>query len=126
MESTTEVSKLPQTGSATQDNTPTPQPAASSHKWSMCPTSSQEYDSSSVRYNLSSLLPQIRFLLPLCSQRWRFVHELLHSTELSAPDYMPVITVDRRLPLAERHSESRSSVFLQVYHELKREKLHFR
>ena len=102
------------------------QAVTSSRKWSIQPASSQEIDSSPVRYGLTALLPKIRFLLPLCSQRWRLVHELLHTTELSAPDYMPVIMVDRRVPLVERHADSRSSVFLQVYRELRGEKLHFR
>ena len=98
-----------------------------SEKWSVHCTASQGNDSSnSMRYNLSSLLPKMRFLLPLCNQRWRLVQELLRNTELSAPDYMPVITVDRRVPLIERHADLRSSVFLQVYRELKGEKLHFR
>lgn len=131
VESATEVTKLetidpPQSSSNTQDNKTLLQPAELSHKWSIHPSTGQETDSSSVRYSLSSLLPKIRFLLPLCNQRWRLVHELLHTTELSAPDYMPVITVDRRVPLRERHADSRTSVFLQVYHELRGEKLHFR
>lgn len=103
-----------------------PQAVTSSHKWSIQPTGSKEIDSSPLRCGLTSLLPKIRFLLPLCSQRWRLVHELLHTTELSAPDYMPVIMVDRRVPLVERHADSRSSVFLQVHRELRGEKLHFR
>lgn len=133
LESSIEASKqeaidLPQPSSSTQLDNNTPQKQADpSEKWSVRPTSSQENDSSnSVRYDLSSLLPKMRFLLPLCNQRWRLVQELLHTTELSAPDYMPVITVDRRVPLIERHADSRNSVFVQVYHELKGEKLHFR
>ena len=133
MESLTEVSKvemiqdLPQSSCSTQDNKSIPQAVTmSSHKWSIQPAGNQEIDSSPVHYGLTSLLPKIRFLLPLCSQRWRLVHELLHTTELSAPDYMPVIMVDRRVPLVERHADLRSSVFLQVYHELRGEKLHFR
>lgn len=129
VEAATEVSKvetieLPQSSSATQDNS-MPQSISSPHKWSIHPASSQEIGNP-VRYCLTSLLPKIRFLLPLCSQRWRLVHELLHITELSAPDFMPVITVDRRVPLAERHADSRSSVFLQIYRELRGQKLHFR
>ena len=131
MESATEVSKvemidLPQSSCSTQDNKSMPQAVTSSRKWSIQPVGSREIDSSPVRYGLTALLPKIRFLLPLCSQRWRLVHELLHTTELSAPDYMPVIMVDRRVPLVERHADSRSSVFLQVYRELRGEKLHFR
>lgn len=134
MESSIEASKqpeaidLPQPSSSAQPDNKIPQQQAEpSEKWSVRPTSSQENDSSnSVRYDLSSLLPKMRFLLPLCNQRWRLVQELLHTTELSAPDYMPVITVDRRIPLIERHADSRSSVFVQVYHELRGEKLHFR
>ena len=123
-----ETIELPQSSSSVQpDNKITDQSAGSSQKWSVTSPSRQENDStSSVRYDLSSLLPKMRFLLPLCNQRWRLVQELLHTTELSAPDYMPVITVDRRVPLIERHADSRNSVFLQVYHELRREKLHFR
>ncbi|KAL9980549.1 hypothetical protein ACROYT_G009151 [Oculina patagonica] len=133
LESSIEASKqeaidLPQPSSSAQLDNNTPQKQADpSEKWSVRPTSSQENDSNnSVRYDLSSLLPKMRFLLPLCNQRWRLVQELLHTTELSAPDYMPVITVDRRVPLIERHADSRNSVFVQVYHELKGEKLHFR
>lgn len=103
-----------------------PEPTLLSHKLSTSPVNTQESDGSPVRFSLASLLPKIRFLLPLCSQRWRLVHELLHATELSAPEYMPVITVDRRVPLIERHANTGSSVFLQVNHELKKEKLHFR
>lgn len=123
-----ETIELPQSSSSAQpDIKITDQSAGSSQKWSVSSPRRQQNDSSnSVRYNLSSLLPKMRFLLPLCNQRWRLVQELLHTTELSAPDYMPVITVDRRVPLIERHADSRSSVFLQVYHELRGEKLHFR
>ncbi|KAJ7374138.1 hypothetical protein OS493_009475 [Desmophyllum pertusum] len=124
-----EVIDLPQSSSSVvQPAYKIPQqPAELSQKWSVRPPSSQENDSSnSMRYNLSSLSPKLRFLLPLCNQRWRLVQELLHTTELSAPDYMPVITVDRRVPLIERHADSRNSVFLQVYYELRGEKLHFR
>lgn len=123
-----ETIDLPQPScSAQPDNKTTQQQAELSKKWSFHRTTSQENDSSnSMRYNLSSLLPKMRFLLPLCNQRWRLVQELLRKTELSAPDYMPVITVDRRVPLIERHADLRSSVFLQVYRELKGEKLHFR
>lgn len=90
------------------------------------PMNNLECGGSPVQFSLASLLPRIRFLLPLCSQRWRLVHELLHTTELSAPDFMPVIAVDRRVPLMDRHGNTRSSVFLQIIWELKREKLHFR
>lgn len=123
-----ETIELLQPSSSAQPATKiTDQSAGSSRKWSVSSSSEQENDSSnSVRYDLSSLLPKLRFLLPLCNQRWRLVQELLHTTELSAPDYMPVITVDRRVPLIERHAESRNSVFLQIYHELRGEKLHFR
>ena len=131
MESSVEASKQemidPPRPSASADNKTFQQQAAPSDKWTDRPASSHEDDSSnSVRYDLSSLLPKMRFLLPLCNQRWRLVQELLRTTELSAPDYMPVITVDRRVPLIERHADSRNSVFLQVYHELRGEKLHFR
>ena len=95
-------------------------------KWSVRLMNQETDGSDSVRYDLPSLLPKLRFLLPLCNQRWRLVQELLHTTELSAPDYMPVILVDRRVPLIERHADLRSSVFQQVYQELRGEKLHFR
>ena len=123
-----EIIELQQSSSSAQPATKlTDQSAGPSRKWSVSSSSKQENDSSnSVRYDLSSLLPKMRFLLPLCNERWRLVQELLHTTELSAPDYMPVITVDRRVPLIERHTDSRNSVFLQVYHELREEKLHFR
>ncbi|XP_020623627.1 uncharacterized protein LOC110061133 [Orbicella faveolata] len=123
-----ETIEVQQSSSSAQPATKiTDQSAGSSRKWSVSSSSKQENDSSnSVRYDLSSLLPKMRFLLPLCNQRWRLVQELLQTTELSAPDYMPVITVDRRVPLIERHADSRNSVFLQVYHELRGEKLHFR
>ena len=133
MESSLEVSRretieLQQSSSTAQPATKiTDQSAGPSRKWSVSSSSKQGNGSSnSVRYDLSSLLPKMRFLLPLCNQRWRLVQELLHTTELSAPDYMPVITVDRRVPLIERHADSRNSVFLQVYRELRGEKLHFR
>lgn len=101
-------------------------PVEPCQKWSVRLTNQKTDSSNSVRYDLPSLLPKLRFLLPLCNQRWRLVQELLHTTELSAPDYMPVILVDRRVPLNERHADLRSSVFQQVYQELRGEKLHFR
>ena len=131
MESATEVLKR-NTGDSSitkcssEERKSIPEPTLLSHKLSTSPVNTQESDGSPVRFSLASLLPKIRFLLPLCSQRWRLVHELLHATELSAPEYMPVITVDRRVPLIERHANTGSSVFLQVNHELKKEKLHFR
>ena len=123
-----QASEFQQSSSSVQPATKiTDHSAGSSRKWSVSSSSKQENDSSnSVRYDLSSLLPKMRFLLPLCNQRWRLVQELLRTTELSAPDYMPVIAVDRRVPLIERHADSRNSVFLQVYRELRGEKLHFR
>lgn len=131
MECLTEVTKQetaepPQQSSSAHERKAIPQQVEAAHKWTIHSASTPLIDNSSARFSLSSLLPKIRFLLPLCSQRWRLVHELLHTTELSAPDYMPVITVDRRVPLVERHAELRSSVFLQVHRELKGEKLHFR
>lgn len=121
-----ETAEPPQQSSSAQERKAMPQQVEAAHKWTIHSAGTPLNDNSSARYSLSSLLPKIRFLLPLCSQRWRLVHELLHTTELSAPDYMPVITVDRRVPLVERHAELRSSVFLQVHRELKGEKLHFR
>lgn len=95
-------------------------------KLSSYPMNNLECGGNPVQFSVASLLPRIRFLLPLCSQRWRLVHELLHATELSAPDFMPVVTVDRRVPLIDRHGNTRNSVFSQIIRELKREKLHFR
>lgn len=95
-------------------------------KLSSYPMNNLECGGIPVQFSLASLLPRIRFLLPLCSQRWRLVHELLHATELCAPDFMPVVAVDRRVPLIDRHGNTRNSVFLQIIRELKREKLHFR
>lgn len=80
----------------------------------------------SSRYQISSLLPHLRFLLPLCRQRWRLVQEMLHASECSAPDHLPIVTVDRRIPLCERGGRTDCSVLLQVYKELKPEGLNYR
>ena len=74
------------------------------------------------------MLQRCRFLLPLSKKRHNFVKEMLRHTERSAPSNgMPVISVDRRVPVAERHKHGESStVFMQIFSYLKNKDLHYR
>lgn len=83
-------------------------------------------EDSKYRYNASSILSSLRFLLPLSHRRMGIIAELLRATEQPLPDQTPVVYIDRRISLAERLSCPRKSVFYQIFEELKGENMSFR
>lgn len=79
------------------------------------------------RYQPETILPRCRFLLPLSKKRYAYIKEMLRTTERPSPRHMPVINVDRRTPLSERHAHDiDDTVFMQVYRGLKKKDLHYR
>ncbi|XP_065667346.1 uncharacterized protein LOC100214952 isoform X3 [Hydra vulgaris] len=77
------------------------------------------------RYLPNKILPRCRFLLPLSKKRLTFVKEMLHSSERSAPQHIPVIFIDRSIPLSQRKTES-DTVFKQLYYGVLQKQLNYR
>lgn len=86
----------------------------------------KKHEESTQRYNASSILSSLRFLLPLSSRRIGIIGELLRATEQPLPDQVPVVYVDRRTSVAERLCSPETSVFYQIFDELKGENMNFR
>lgn len=76
--------------------------------------------------NVSRILSNLRFLLPLSNRRTGILTELLRATERPLPDQAPVVYVDRRSSVEERLNDPKSSVFYQIFESLKAENMDFR